>query len=308
MACGADNVEPGEVMQDFSGKVAVVTGAAGGIGYAVAQRLAVEGMKVVLADIGADALADSVRRLKDDGHDVSGCVTDVTSAAAVENLAQAVLRTYGAVHLVCNNAGIGGGAADGRPLWETSEADWKWAFDVNVWGVINGIRSFVPIMRKNGDEGLVVNTASKAGLMCSSSLYSTTKHAVVAISEALYGQLQLARSNIGVAVLCPGAVNTALASNSSRYRAAAADVADDPAQAAQLNGSADIMEGYRKRVQTGIAAGPEPAAIADLLMRGLRNDDFYIIPDGNDAQFQARFDNILARRVVSAARSYPQFQ
>ena len=289
-------------MQDFSGKVAVVTGAAGGIGYAVAQRLAVEGMKVVLADIGADALADSVRRLKNDGHDVSGCVTDVTSAAAVENLAQAALRTYGAVHLVCNNAGIGGGAADGRPLWETSEADWKWAFDVNVWGVIHGIRSFVPIMRKNGDEGLVVNTASKAGLMCSSSLYSTTKHAVVAISEALYGQLQLACSKIGVAVLCPGAVNTALARNSSRQRPGQTGESSDQPP------GADIMQGYRDIVQSRMATGQAPAEMADLLMRGLRNDDFYIIPDGNDAQFQARFDNILARRVVSAARSYPQFQ
>lgn len=289
-------------MQDFSGKVAVVTGAAGGIGYALAQRFAVEGMKVVLADIGADALGESVRRLKAAGHDVAGCVTDVTAAAAVENLAQLALQTYGAVHLVCNNAGIGGGAADGRPLWETSVADWKWAFDVNVWGVINGIRSFVPIMRRNGDEGLVINTASKAGLMCSSSLYSTTKHAVVAISEALYGQLQLARSKIGVAVLCPGAVNTALASNSGRQRP---DVAGEaPGQAA----GSDIMQGYRNMVQARMAAGQAPAEMADLLMRGLRNGDFYIIPDGNDAQFQARFDNILARRVVSAARSYPQFQ
>ncbi len=289
-------------MRDFAGKVAVVTGAAGGIGYAIAQRLALEGMKVVLADIGADALWDSVRRLKGDGHEVAGCVTDVTAAAAVENLAQVTLQTYGAVHLVCNNAGIGGGAADGRPLWETSEADWKWAFDVNVWGVIHGIRRFVPIMRKNGDAGMVVNTASKAGLMCSSSLYSTTKHAVVAISEALYGQLQLARSNIGVAVLCPGAVNTALASNSSRQRPGPVD--ESPAQAA----GPDIMQGYRDMVQTRMAAGQAPAEMADLLMRGLRNGDFYIIPDGNDGQFKARFDNILARRVVSAAQSYPQFQ
>lgn len=300
-------------MQEFGAKVAVVTGAAGGIGFAIAARLAEEGMKVVLADIEPDPLERSVRQLAAAGFEVAGCVTDVTSAASVDALARFTLERHGRVDLVCNNAGIGGGAADARPLWETGLADWKWAFDVNVWGVIHGIRSFVPLMRARGDAGLVVNTASKAGLMCSAGLYATTKHAVVAISEALYGQLLLARSAIGVAVLCPGAVNTALASNSGRRRpqadvGAAGEAGEARAAEGGVQGDApDLMARYRNTVQERMAAGQAPAAIADLLVRGVRNGDFYLVPDGNDAQFEARLDNILARRVVSAARSYPQF-
>jgi len=167
--------------------------------------------------------------------------------------------------------------------------------------VIHGIRTFVPIMRRNGAAGLVVNTASRAGLMCSSSLYSTTKHTVVAISEALYGQLRLAGSNIEVAVLCPGAVNTDLARNSSRHRPSMP--ADQEPQ-----GEEDIMGRYRHRVQSGMAAGQSPAEIAEGLIEGLRNGDFYIMPAGSESRFKARFDNILAHRVLDESQSYPQFQ
>ncbi len=292
-------------MKDLANKTAVVTGTAAGIGLALAERFASEGMQVVLSDIDAVALDAQVRRLAAQGHQVAAQVTDVTSQASVQALADFAAATYGAVHLVCNNAGIGGGAADDRPLWEASLSDWKWVLDINVWGVIHGIRAFVPLLQRHGQPAHIVNTASRAGLLCGTSLYSTSKHAVIAMTEALHAQLLLAGLRIGASVLCPGAVNTDLLKNSQRIRPAG-DGAALVAPAAA--GSADFMETYRQTVRTRMAAGQSPQQMADLVIGGLARGDFYIVPGGVDeGPVEARCDNIRARRIVDLRKSYPQF-
>ena len=289
-------------MKDLATRTAVVTGAAAGIGLAIAERCVKEGMKVVLADINQEVLDAQVRRLAAQGHEVCARVTDVTSQASVQALADFATATYGDIHMVCNNAGIGGGAADDRPLWEASLSDWKWVMDINVWGVIHGIRAFVPLLQCHGQPAHIVNTASKAALLCGTSLYSTTKHAVLALTEALHAQLLLSSPQVGATVLCPGAVNTDLLRNSQRIRPAPADPVKDPA------GANEFMHDYRSTVQTRMAAGQSPAEIADLLIEGLRKGDFYIFPGAvEDTPVEARFDNIRAHRMLDLKKSYPQF-
>jgi NAD(P)-dependent dehydrogenase (short-subunit alcohol dehydrogenase family) len=193
-------------MKDLEGKVAVVTGAASGIGLALATRFAEEGMKVVLADIEGPALDSAVTALRSAGRDVIGVRTDVSSYESVQALAANAADVYGKAHVLCNNAGVGGG----NLLWLTTEKDWQWVFGVNIWGVINGIRAFVPGMVAHGEEGHIVNTSSMAGLATPTmdTIYAASKHAVVAISEALYFQLHVAGSKLSASVLCPGFVRT----------------------------------------------------------------------------------------------------
>ncbi len=174
-------------MRDFAGKVAVVTGAASGIGFGLASRFAEEGMRVVLADVEEPALEAAVTRLRERDFDVVGVLTDVSDADSVQALADKTLAHFGKVHVVCNNAGVGGGFGK---IWEASLKDWQWALNVNLWGVIHGVRTFVPIMLEQGEDGHVVNTASIAGLVPGTRVYSVTKHAVVALSEALYHNLR----------------------------------------------------------------------------------------------------------------------
>lgn len=293
-------------MQQLADKTAVITGAAAGIGLAMAERFAREGMKVVLADIDGPALTAALQGLKAAGHDVAGQVCDVTSERSVADLADFATSTYGELHLVCNNAGIGGGAADDRPLWEASVADWKWVMDINVWGVIHGIRTFVPLLMRQGKPAHVINTASKAGLLAGTSLYSTSKHAVIAMTEGLHAQLKLAGASVGASVLCPGAVNTNLKKNSERIRPAGAP--PGPAAAALPGAGTDFMADYRGTVQTRMAAGRSPADIAEMVVRGLHDGDFYILPGvQEDGPIEARFDNIRARKVVDYRKSYMQF-
>ena len=172
-------------MKEFSNRVAVVTGAASGIGRAMAERFAGERMKIVLADVEGGALAKTEAEMKASGADVFAVTADVSRANAVEALAEAVYSRYGAAHIVCNNAGV---ASRGVPCWEQSVEDWQWVIGVNFWGVIHGIRAFVPRMIAGGEEGHIVNTASVAGLSSSPFLgpYHASKHAVVTVSECLY--------------------------------------------------------------------------------------------------------------------------
>ena len=163
-------------MNDLDGKVAVVTGAASGIGLDMATRFAEAGLKVVMADIEEPALDVAVAALKEREHDVLGVVTDVSHADSVEELARKALRQYGAVHVFCNNAGVGTGEAK---IWELPQADWDWVYGVNFWGVLHGLRAFVPVMLEQGDECHIVNTASMAGLTPGGSIYGATKTGVV---------------------------------------------------------------------------------------------------------------------------------
>ena len=202
----------------LEGKVGVVTGGAGGIGRAMARRFCEEGMKVVLADVLADPLEQAVEELTRDGHDASGVVVDVTDYASVEHLAKETQSRHGAVHVVCNNAGTGG-VSEGY-MWEHDLADWHWGIDVNVIGVIHGIKAFVPILLEQ-NEGHVVNTCSGNGGLApiargalggpAMAVYPMTKAAVLCLTESLYTHLQMAGSSVRAHVLFPaGFLNTGI--------------------------------------------------------------------------------------------------
>ena len=191
-------------MQDLRGKVAVVTGGAGGIGRALGERLALEGMKLVLADIDEPLLGQTVADMEAAGHDVLGVPTDTSITESVEALRDAALERHGEVHLVCNNAGIPS-ASEGAQ-WEHHLNDWKWAIDVNVLGIVNGINAFVPVLIEQGGPGHVVNTTSSNGTyypLYNSAIYATTKSAVTTITECLYGQLKAIESEIVVSLFFP---------------------------------------------------------------------------------------------------------
>jgi len=295
---------------NLMGKTAVITGAASGIGLAAAERFLKAGMKVVIADIDADSIEKQVSRLKFEGHPVEGKVTDVTSESSVRELAEFTQSKFGNIHILFNNAGIGGGAADDKSLWEASISDWKWVLDINVWGVIHGIRVFTPLMLAHGQEGHIINTASKAGLTFGTSLYSTSKHTVLALTEALYVQLKQMNSKLVVSVLCPGAVNTNLNSNSNRIRPVNTQPDNIPNLTNQDKSfqSINFMSTYQNTVQTRMAAGLEPAEMAEILMQGLETGDFYILPNRlEDAGVKERFKNIQARKIEDLPKSCPQF-
>src|SRR5438132_4651738 len=188
-------------MKEFQGKVAVVTGAASGIGRGLAERCAQEGMKVVLADIEEQALMRACQELKAAGAQVLAVQTDVSKILDMEALAQKTIATYGAVHLLFNNAGVGAGTI----IWESTLADWEWTLGVNLWGVIHGIRTFVPLMLEQDTEGHIVNTASVAGLTSGPDLgiYKVTKQGVVTLCETLYHELAHRGAKVKVSVLCP---------------------------------------------------------------------------------------------------------
>ncbi|HLI06711.1 MAG TPA: SDR family NAD(P)-dependent oxidoreductase [Ktedonobacteraceae bacterium] len=253
-------------MKDFHGKVAVVTGGASGIGRALAEKSAQLGMKVVLADVETDALKQAEEAMKAAGADVLAVQTDVSKAEDVEALAQKTFDTYGAVHLLFNNAGVGAGTT----IWESSLADWQWVLGVNLWGVIHGVHFFVPRMLAQSDEGHIVNTASSAGLIASSGLgiYKVTKHGVVTLSETLELELRQRGVNLKVSVLCPEWVNTRIL-ESERNRPAALQ---NPPQAMRPEIEAAI-QAIRHVVETGIPA----SQVADTVFDAIREGRFYIL-------------------------------
>ncbi len=188
-------------MDTIEDKVAVVTGAASGIGRALAGRFATEGAKVVLADVEVEALEKAAAEIEGTGAEVLAVPTDVSDGQAVEALRDAAVERFGAVHVVCNNAGV----ASGGTLWTATDEDWGWVLGVNLMGVVHGVQAFTPLMIEQG-EGHIVNTASIAGMLAPPfmGIYNATKHAVVALSESLHGELALFAPGVGVSVLCPG--------------------------------------------------------------------------------------------------------
>lgn len=273
-------------MKDLDGKVAVITGGASGIGRAVAEKAAAEGMKVVLADIEEVALKEAERALTANGADALAVVTDVSDAASVQELRARALAQYGAVHLVHNNAGVGGGG----PIWDVPEQDWRWILGVNLWGVVHGVTTFVPLLIEQG-EGHVVNTASIAGLTTAPFLgpYNATKQAVVAISETLVKDLQSTGvSGVGVSVLCPGFVRTRIA-ESARNRPAWA-----PEPTAEDTEGAETL---RSAISDMIASGIAPDTVAEKVLEAVRTDTFYIrTHPALDAAIATRFSEIMETR------------
>jgi len=199
-------------LPDLNGKVAVVTGGASGIGKGIATQLVAEGARVVIADIQLDAMEAAAAELGADG-----VQTDVSDPASVDALARTVLARHGAVHVVCNNAGIGPLA----PVADLTLDDWRWMLGVNLWGVIHGVHTFLPVLKRNRDGGHIVNTASMAGLVAGPRLgaYAVAKYGVVGLTEVLAAELAADDSRVGVSVLCPGTVHTNIGT-SSRNRPA----------------------------------------------------------------------------------------
>jgi len=251
----------------------------------MAERFASEGMKVVLADVEEEALKVAEAEFREKGVDVLGVVTNVAKAEDVEKLAQEALNAFGKVHVVCNNAGVAGAWG---PAWENTLDDWEWIMGVNLWGVIHGIRTFLPIMLEQKEEGHIVNTASLAGLMRGAGIYGVTKQGVVALSESIYNDLKMADAKIGVSVLCPGWVNTKIA-DADRNR---------PEELSRSNPLAPEAESAAlDMVKSLLKSGLDPADIADQVFTAIKDDQLYIIthPD-MDFLFKERFDNIVNRR------------
>ena len=255
-------------MDDLSGKVAVVTGGASGIGLAFVRRFAAEGMSVVLADVEVDALDAAEKLVADEiGADrVLAVRTDVRDSASVLALAAATFERFGTAHVICNNAGV----ATGGLSWTIEPERWKWLVDVNLLGVAYGISAFVPRLVDQG-EGHVVNTASAAGLLTGPGMapYFATKHAVVALSESLLFDLQLSGSPVGVTVLCPEWVNTRISESERNLPPEIAGMAesDDP--------STTFM---RETILGMVSGGTDPADIATLVCDAVKNDTFYVLP------------------------------
>lgn len=271
-------------MRDFAGKTAIVTGAASGIGLALAERFAREGMKILMSDVEDAPLRAAVTRLREAGHAVTGLRADVSVSEDVRSLGLAAVETYGSIDLLCNNAGI---ALAGRfdPVWAVPLADWKWAIDVNLWGVIHGVHHIVPMMLAQGTPGHIVNTASIVGFTSGSAaaVYAMTKHGVVHISEALYARLREDGAPIGVTVLCPGAVETQIA-HSERNRPAALGAATHQEEPSPE---------YRQARASGSMA-PEKAA--DMVMQAVRDDQFYLLTtQAFDGAIASRMQAILER-------------
>ena len=257
-------------MQQLQGRVAVITGAASGIGLALAQACAREGMKLVLADIETDPLLRVQAQLRAEGVAAVAQTADVMDEAQVIALADTAYREFGAVHLLCNNAGVAAPALR-APSWETSAAEWQWVLGVNLSGVAHGVRAFVPRMLAGGDEGHVVNTASVAGLISGPGPYFASKHGVVCLSEALYKELRAAGARLSASVLCPGLVRTAIL-DAERNRPAAFGPRTDLQSASA--GVREAAASFRESLQSGYA----PSQVADAVLDGVRADRFYIVP------------------------------
>jgi NAD(P)-dependent dehydrogenase (short-subunit alcohol dehydrogenase family) len=255
-------------MDDLTGRVAVVTGGASGIGLAMAERFAAEGMRLAIADIEQDALDAAAKQLGDTGAEVLPVRTDVSQADEVDALADRVREHFGEFHVVCNNAGVGG---HGFPSWDTPASEWHWVLGVNLWGVINGMRAFVPALVEQ-DDGHVVNTASIAALASLPFMapYSASKHAVLAISEALHHELAMLGSAVKVSVLCPGFIRTRIAdSNRNWLEYLGSEPAhDDPAS--------EVIEPL---VRGLVDAGKPPEELAGQVLDAIRTQRFLVITE-----------------------------
>jgi NAD(P)-dependent dehydrogenase (short-subunit alcohol dehydrogenase family) len=252
------------------GKVAIVTGGASGIGLGLAKRFGEAGMGVVIADVQPDALVAARESLESTGCDVLAVRTDVSDLSSVEALRDATLRRFGTVHVVCNNAGVGGAGDE----WHGPIATWEWVVGVNLMGVVHGIHAFLPSLEAQG-EGHIVNTASMAGITVGTlGPYSATKHAVAALSESLWFAMQASGTGIGVSVLCPGFVRTNILTGDRNW----------PARLGPLPPPPPGNEARYEQLERGLADGMPPAQVADLVADAITANRFWILthPDWID--------------------------
>lgn len=271
-------------MRELNGKTAVITGAASGLGRELAVACAGEGMRLLLADVDEEGLRGTIERLN--GAEAECLTCDVSRAGDVERLAAVADERFGGTHLLFNNAGV----AVAGPAWTTTPDEWKWLLDVNLMGVVHGIRSFVPRMLERGGDAHVVNTASVAGLISppGSSVYSVTKHGVVALSECLYHELRLTGAEIGVSVLCPAYVDTNIVD---------ADRNRPPELAASNPLAAPFQAQVRKAVRSGRLSAAEVARAA---LDAVKADRFYILTHPKiKGAIEARMHDILEERAPS---------
>ncbi|WP_040063411.1 SDR family NAD(P)-dependent oxidoreductase [Pseudomonas batumici] len=259
-------------MKEFKDKVAVITGAASGIGRGMAEVFAAVGMKVVLSDVEQPALEATTRLLRAAGADVHSVLCDVSKADQVDELARQTLCKYGAVHVLCNNAGVGVRAS---PSWVNSLNDWNWILGVNLMGVVHGLRSFLPIMIEQGTEAHIVNTASTAGLISDdNTLYGVSKSAVVALSEGVYWELRHGRFKPKISLLCPGCVDTnILASQRNRPLDLASDSSISADPAARV-----VQDWYAEQLKQGLT----PRMVGKQVLAAIRDEHFYIMTHGED--------------------------
>jgi NAD(P)-dependent dehydrogenase (short-subunit alcohol dehydrogenase family) len=269
-------------MKDFRGKVAVITGAASGFGREFARACAAEGMRVALADVDEKGMLETVAQLPA-GADSLVTRCDVSRPGDLEALAAATYQRFGAAHVVFNNAGV----AVCGPAWMATLEDWKWVLDINLMGVVHGVRSFVPRMLEGGEGGHIVNTASVAGLISlpGSAVYCVSKHAVVTLSECLRHDLKVAGSAIGVSVLCPAFVQTGIF-ESARNR---------PKDLAPTN---PLGKPYEDAGKKALAASKLSAAdIARVTLDAVRSERFYVIPhQKTKAAIETRMQDVLQER------------
>lgn len=280
------------MLEAFEGRVAVVTGAASGIGKALSERFAAEGMKLVMADVEVDALRAAAEQIESSGAEVLSVRTDVSQADELSRLAEATLERFGAVHVVCNNAGVFAGGM----TWEAIGTDWEWVLGVNLYGVLHGVRAFVPIMLEQNQPAHVVNTCSMAGLinMPLSGAYNVSKHAALSLTETLYHELRMKQSPVGCSALCPELIRTGIG-RSERNRPAHLKRPDSDGDGDGQPEQAMVEDAIRQSIDTGI----DPSLMAERVVQGIREDRFYLLAEEGttwEAACLARLEDIRLRR------------
>jgi len=270
-------------IEDLDGRVAVITGAASGLGLALAERFAADGMRLVLADVEATALGSAVDRVVEGGATAIAVPTDVTDATAVDELARATVNAFGTAHVVCNNAGVGG---HHYPTWEAPLSYWEWVLSVSLGGVVHGVRSFLPMLLAQG-EGHVVNTASVGGLVPVpySAPYAAAKHAVVGLSGSLYGELAAMNTAVRVSVLCPGAMATGFTASDRNWPTSLGAPPPEAADPAARAAHAFIVQ--------NVNAGGAASAVADLVVDAIHTDRFMIVTETDAAMAGAAFESAI---------------
>jgi NAD(P)-dependent dehydrogenase (short-subunit alcohol dehydrogenase family) len=279
-------------VKDFKDKVAVVTGAASGMGLAFAHKFAEEGMSVVLADIEAEALSMAEAAVKAHGGKVAAIRTNVMAEGDINRLADAAFSTFGNVHILVNNAGVAATAATlrSRP-WESPMGDWEWTWGVNFMGVLYGIRAFIPRMLENGEEGHIVNTASMAGLLTGANPYNISKHSVVCLTEGIYKEFKGMGAKLSASVLCPGLIKTAILESERNRPEEFGPKTDLAAQRPEL-------QQFSAFFKAALDQGYEPEEVARQVFEAIRDDKFYIFPAQENVlqSVKLRMEDIINQR------------